>query len=151
MRWVQLCCSLSSSAIVNSAATHTVVYVPFPVRVSSRYMPKNGISGFYGNSVFFLCFHIYLGCHKFWLQACMSGQFDFQHSRKKCPDHWIKFNYQRAKSIFIALKCFIYFKHWKSWISNFIQFYIIILSYYATMHRKKGVFSRRHCLARFPF
>ena len=36
-------------------------------------------------------------------------------------------------------------------VSNFIQFYIIILSYYSTMHRKKGVFSRRHCLDIFPF
>ena len=102
-------------------------------------------------TVFFLCFYIYLECHKFWLQACMSGQFDCQHSRKKYPDHWVKFNIQRAKSIFMAPKWFIYIKHWKSWISNFIPFYMIILSYYATTHRKKGVFSRRQCLDIFPF
>ena len=39
-------------AIVNSAAMNIEVHVSFQVIVLSRYMPRSGIAGSYGNSVF---------------------------------------------------------------------------------------------------
>ena len=39
-------------AIVNSAAGNIGVHVSFQIRVFSRYMPRHGIAGLYGNSVF---------------------------------------------------------------------------------------------------
>ena len=39
-------------AIVNRAATNIGVHVSFSMEVFSRYMPKSGISGSYGTSVF---------------------------------------------------------------------------------------------------
>ena len=39
-------------AIVNSAAMNTGVHVSFQISVFSRYMPRIGIAGSYGNSVF---------------------------------------------------------------------------------------------------
>ena len=38
-------------AIVNSAAVNTGVYV-FQIMVFSRYMPRSGVAGSYGSSVF---------------------------------------------------------------------------------------------------
>ena len=44
-------------AIVNSAAANIGVHVSFSRKVLSRYMPKSGISGSYGSSIFsFLCY-----------------------------------------------------------------------------------------------
>ena len=39
-------------ATVNSAAMNTGVHVPFQIRVFSGYMPRSGIAGSYGNSIF---------------------------------------------------------------------------------------------------
>ena len=39
-------------AIVNSAAMNIGVHVSFQIRVFSRHMPRSGISGSYGNSIF---------------------------------------------------------------------------------------------------
>ena len=39
-------------AIVNSAAMNTGVHVSFQIRVFSRHMPRSGIAGSYGNSIF---------------------------------------------------------------------------------------------------
>ena len=39
-------------AVVNSAAVSTGVRVSFQIILSSRYMPRSGITGCYGNSVF---------------------------------------------------------------------------------------------------
>ena len=39
-------------AIVNSAAMNTGVHVSFPIIVLSGYMPRSGIVGSYGNSIF---------------------------------------------------------------------------------------------------
>ena len=40
------------SAIVNSAAMNIGVHVSFWIRVFSGYMPRNGIAGSHGNSIF---------------------------------------------------------------------------------------------------
>ena len=39
-------------AVVNSAAMNTEVHVSFQIIVPSRYMPRSGIPGSYGNSTF---------------------------------------------------------------------------------------------------
>ena len=39
-------------AIVNSATMSTVVHVSFQIMFFSRYMPRGGIAGSYGSSVF---------------------------------------------------------------------------------------------------
>ena len=39
-------------AIVNSAALNIVLHVSFQITVFSGYMPRSGITGSYGNSVF---------------------------------------------------------------------------------------------------
>ena len=39
-------------AIINSAALNIGVHVSFQIRVFYRYMPRNGIAGSYGNSIF---------------------------------------------------------------------------------------------------
>ena len=39
-------------AIINSASMNIGVHVSFPIRIFSRYMPRNGIPGSYGSSVF---------------------------------------------------------------------------------------------------
>ena len=39
-------------AIVNSAAVNIGVHVSFLIIVLSRYMPRSGIAGSYGNSIF---------------------------------------------------------------------------------------------------
>ena len=39
-------------AIVNSAASNIGVHISFQITVFSRYMPRNGIAGSYGGSVF---------------------------------------------------------------------------------------------------
>ena len=39
-------------AIINSAAMNIGVHVSFQIRVFSRYMPRSGIAGSYGNSIF---------------------------------------------------------------------------------------------------
>ena len=39
-------------AIVNSAAVNIGVHVSFQVMVFSRYMPRSGIAGSYGSSIF---------------------------------------------------------------------------------------------------
>ena len=44
-------------AIVNSATMNTEVHVSFPIIAFSRmYMPKSGIAGSYGSSIFFKVF-----------------------------------------------------------------------------------------------
>ena len=45
-------CCLYVLAIINSAAMNIGVYVSFQIRVLSRYMPRSGIAGSCGNSIF---------------------------------------------------------------------------------------------------
>ena len=50
-------------AIVNSAVMNILVHTPFQIMVSSGYMPRNGIVGLYGSSVFSILRSLYTILH----------------------------------------------------------------------------------------
>ena len=62
----------SMLSIINSAPMNIVVLVSFPVRVFlfSRYMPRNGITGSYGNYIFIFLRNF----HTVFLSGCVSLQ-----------------------------------------------------------------------------
>ena len=48
------------SAIVNSVVMNTGVHESFWIRISSRYIPRGGIAGSYGNSLFNFLRNLYM-------------------------------------------------------------------------------------------
>ena len=70
---------LQCLSYVNSEAVNTGVHVSFWIRIFSRYMPRNGIAGSYGNTLF--CFLRKL--HIFFHSGCIDLQSQQQHRRRE--------------------------------------------------------------------